>query len=94
MKRPLLLTLLLLCCTVAGVARTIYVVSVGICDYQYIRNLQKAENDATAVSALYLTHTPHVTTLLGADATHDRIITAKEIYTFVAAKVSERTAKK
>lgn len=81
MKRPLLLTLLLLCCTLAGVARTIYVVSVGICDYQYIRNLQKAENDATAVSALYLTHTPHVTTLLGADATHDRILsTLREVF--------------
>lgn len=81
MKRPLLLTLLLLCCTVAGVARTIYVVSVGICDYQYIRNLQKAENDATAVSALYLTHTPHVTTLLGADATHNRILsTLREVF--------------
>ncbi|MGM9693631.1 MAG: caspase domain-containing protein [Alloprevotella sp.] len=74
MKRILLSILFVLLSTVPSLARTIYVVSVGICDYQHIRDLRKAENDAKAVAELYLTHTTHVTTLLGADATHDRIL--------------------
>lgn len=74
MKRTLLSILFLLLFAVPSFARTIYVVAVGICDYQHIRDLKKAENDAKSVAELYLTHTKQVTTLLGAQATHDRIL--------------------
>lgn len=55
-------------------ARTIYVVSVGICDYKNIRDLKKAETDARDVADLYGTHTKNVKLLLGQQATHDNIL--------------------
>lgn len=70
------ITILLLCllCVLTGYGRTIYVVSVGISDYRYIRDLKKTENDARSIATLYRTHTTHVTTLLGSEATRDNIL--------------------
>lgn len=73
-KHYFILYFLLLWFPSTSVARSIYVVSVGICDYRYIRDLHKAENDAKSIASLYKTHTQHVTTILGADATHDNIL--------------------
>lgn len=73
MIRKLLLFLLLLSSAI-GNARTIYVVSVGICDYKNIRDLKKAETDARDIAALYGTHTKNVKLLLGSQATHDNIL--------------------
>lgn len=73
MIRKLFIFLLLLCSTI-GYSRTIYVVSVGICDYKNIRDLKKAETDAKDIATLYSTHTTKVKTLLGNQATHDNVI--------------------
>lgn len=55
-------------------AQRIYVVSAGICKYKNVNRLRNAENDARAIAKIYRTHTPNVTLLLGAQATHDRIL--------------------
>lgn len=70
-----LVILLLLLAPLSLVARNIYVVSVGICRYQYIKPLRKAENDARSMADLYKTHTSQVTLLTGSQATHDQILT-------------------
>lgn len=57
-------------------ARSMYVVSVGIADYQFINDLEKTENDARCFAELYRTHTSHVRLLLGSSATHDAILAA------------------
>lgn len=75
--KPIRLFLFVLLTGLSGLTtygRTIYVVAVGISDYRYINDLRKAENDARSISALYQTHTDNVTTLLGAQATHDNIL--------------------
>ncbi|MDD6783793.1 MAG: caspase family protein [Prevotellaceae bacterium] len=74
MKRFSLLFLLLFVLIVTAFGRTIYVVSVGICDYKYIKDLRNTENDAKNFSQLYLTHTKNIKTLLGSQATHDNIL--------------------
>lgn len=56
-------------------AKSIYVLSVGISDYKYINDLHMAEKDAGSIAELYRTHTSHVKTLLGSQATHDNILT-------------------
>lgn len=73
MIRNLLFSLLLLC-SLVGNARSIYVVSVGICDYKYVSDLRQAETDAKNIAELYRTQTNNVITLLGSQATHDNII--------------------
>lgn len=72
MRRIIILLLLLAPLTLA--ARTIYMVSVGICRYQHITPLRKAENDARSMADLYKTHTQQVTLLTGSQATHDQIL--------------------
>ncbi len=72
--RLYLLALLFGACSLATHARTIYVLSVGICDYKSINDLRKTENDATDMAQLFATHTSHVTTLLGAQATRENIL--------------------
>lgn len=80
MIRILLFSLCLLC-SLIGNARTIYIVSVGICDYKNIRDLKKAETDALNIADLYATHTKNIKTLLGSQATHDNIIsTLKDFF--------------
>ena len=74
MKRFSLFFLLLFVLIVTSFGRTIYVVSVGICDYKYIKDLRNTENDAKSFSQLYLTHTKNIKTLLGSQATHDNIL--------------------
>ncbi len=74
--RSLLLTSLLLMPSVGVAARTIHVLSVGICDYKYISDLTKSENDARDFAALYRTHTGNVTTLLGSQATRENILSS------------------
>lgn len=71
---------ILLLCSVSAGARNIYVVSVGICDYKYINDLKKTETDARSVANLYLTHTRNVKVLLGAQATHDNILSTLKSY--------------
>lgn len=71
-----LILLVMLMCSLIGQARTIYVLSVGISDYRYIRDLRKAEADARSIADLYLTHTKNVRVLTGAQATHDNILAA------------------
>ena len=56
-------------------ARNIYVLSVGISHYQHLRDLKKAETDATTIADLYKTHTTHVTLLRSVQATRDNILT-------------------
>lgn len=78
MRRFLFLILLL--CSASVNARTIYVVSVGICDYKYINDLKKTETDATSMANLYRTRTKNVKLLLGAQATHDNILSTLKSY--------------
>lgn len=66
--------LLMTLCAIQLHGREIYVLAVGIADYHYINDLKKTENDARDMAELYRTHTQHVTTLLGAQATHDNIL--------------------
>lgn len=73
MKR-LLLILVTLLVILPSTAKSIYMVSIGICDYRYIKDLRNTENDARSMAELYKTHTSNVTLLLGADATHDAIL--------------------
>lgn len=56
-----------------GQSRTI-VVSVGICKYAHVRALRQAENDARSMATLYRSRAAEVTVLLGADATHERVV--------------------
>lgn len=78
MRRFLFLILLL--CSASVNARTIYVFSVGICDYKYIHDLKKTETDATSMANLYRTRTKNVKLLLGAQATHDNILSTLKSY--------------
>lgn len=78
MRRFLFFILLL--CSASVSARTIYVVSVGICDYKYIKDLKKTETDANSMANLYRTRTKNVKVLLGAQATHDNIISTLKSY--------------
>lgn len=71
---------ILLLCSVSVGARNIYVVSVGICDYKYINDLKKTETDATSMANLYRTRTKNVKLLLGAQATHDNILSTLKSY--------------
>lgn len=75
---------ILFLCSVSVSARNIYVLSVGICDYKYINDLKKTETDATSMANLYQTHTKNVKLLLGAQATHDNILSTLKSY-FAAA---------
>lgn len=70
----ILIFLTLMISSIVSSARTIYVVSVGICNYKNIRNLKKAETDARDIAALYGTHTENVKLLLGSQATHENIL--------------------
>lgn len=70
------LLLALLFCVHSAMAQNIYMVSVGIADYQYINDLRKAENDAREMAKLYGTHTKNITLLTGSQATHDGIKSA------------------
>lgn len=74
--RNLILFFLLALSAISVSGRTIYVLSVGICDYKYINDLQKTENDAKGFAELYMTHTKHVTTLLGSQATRENILSS------------------
>ena len=73
-KIHLLLLVMALAISTATYARDIYVVSVGIAKYKHIKPLRKTENDAATMAKLYKTHTRHVTTLTGSNATHDRVL--------------------
>lgn len=72
--KKLLFCLMAVLLAVNASARTVYVLSVGICDYQYINDLHKTEEDAKNISALYRSQNAHVKTLLGKQATHDNIL--------------------
>lgn len=86
MQRLFLCLILALSAFVSSAARTMYVVSVGIADYQYINDLSKAENDARCFAELYRTHTTHVWLLVGREATHDAILAAmRETYALATA---------
>ena len=74
--RKLIIFLVALCCFVPLSAQNIYVLSVGICNYKYINGLRQTETDAKAMAALYKTHTPNVSLLLGKNATHDNVLSA------------------
>lgn len=79
MMRTLIFFILLLFSAI-GNAQTMYVVSVGICDYKNIRDLKKAETDARNIADLYRTHTKNIKTLLGSQATHENILTTLKSY--------------
>ena len=74
--RKLIITLVSVCCVATLSAQNIYVLSVGICNYKYIRGLKQTEADAKAMAALYNTPTPHVSLLLGKEATHNNVLAA------------------
>ena len=81
----ILLPLVVMLCSVVCSARTIYVVSVGICDYKNIRDLKKAETDARDIADLYGTHTKNVKLLLGQQATRNNILSTLKSF-FAAAE--------
>ena len=76
MKRFLLIIIFLACiiipisCNAKG---EIYVVAVGISDYENISDLRLPEQDAKDVAKLYKTKTQHVILITGRYATKDRI---------------------
>lgn len=74
MIRRLIFCLIVLFCATWVYGRDIYMLSVGVSDYQSINDLHKTEQDAQALAELYRTHTSHVKTLLGKDATHDNVL--------------------
>lgn len=78
--KHILVSLLIAMFAISASARSFYVVSVGICDYKYINDLKKTENDARSIAELYRTHTNNVKTLLGAQATHDNILATLKSY--------------
>lgn len=58
-------------------ANTIYVISVGICDYKYSTNdLSNTESDAKKIAELFAGQNVKTKTLLGSSATHDNILSA------------------
>lgn len=71
--KKLVLSLLLLCCTL-GMNATTYLVSVGIANYAYINNLVSTEKDVALINNVYSRHTNQVYTLLGSQATHDNVL--------------------
>ena len=68
----------LLCCLLVGglwiAQAATYVVSVGIADYQNIKDLRFPEKDAVAMANVYKTHTQNVVTITGRNATRANIL--------------------
>lgn len=54
----------------------VYVVSVGISNYQHINDLRLPENDAKSIAKIFKTHTPNVITITGRYATKATITKA------------------
>ena len=77
MKRCLMLLLVSWCLSIASVLAQkgdIYVVSVGIADYQTISDLTLPEKDAKSIAELYKTQTKNVILITGRYATKARIL--------------------
>ena len=67
--------------TVAVNAQKLYVVSVGIADYAEINDLRCTENDVVSINKVLKKHTKEVYTLLGVNATHEKVIaTLKQVF--------------
>ena len=76
-----LLYLVLSFWTVAVNAQKLYVVSVGIADYAEINDLRFTENDVVSINKVLKKHTKEVYTLLGVNATHEKVIaTLKQVF--------------
>ena len=77
MKRCLMLLLVFWCLSIASVLAQkgdIYVVSVGIADYQTISDLTLSEKDAKSIAELYKKQTKNVILITGKYATKARIL--------------------
>lgn len=77
MKRCLIFLLVSWCLSIASVLAQkgdIYVVSVGIADYQTISDLTLPEKDAKAIAELYKTQTKNVILITGKYATKTRVL--------------------
>lgn len=74
MRKQIILLLLGLLSAMCVSARNMYVVSIGISHYKYANDLLNAEKDAQNIATLYKTHTNYVYTLIGSEATHNRIV--------------------
>lgn len=77
MKRALIFLFFSFCSVLTSWGRgkgEIFVVSVGISDYQNISDLTLPEKDARSIAELYKTHTENVITITGRDATKARIL--------------------
>lgn len=77
MKKCLMLLLVFGCLSIASVLAQkgdIYVVSVGIADYQTISDLTLPEKDAKSIAELYKTQTKNVILITGRYATKARIL--------------------
>ena len=77
MKRCLIFLLVSWCLSIASVLAQkgdIYVVSVGIADYQTISDLTLPEKDAKAIAELYKTQTKNVILITGKYATKARVL--------------------
>lgn len=77
MKRTLIFMAIFFCSFLTSSGRDkgeVYVVSVGISDYQSISDLTLPEKDARSIAELYKTHTENVITITGKYATKARIL--------------------
>lgn len=69
------IVLFFLCVAVwEGYSQKIHVVSVGIADYKEIRDLRLTENDVRVFNGLMSSQGAEITTLLGSQATHAKVI--------------------
>ena len=55
-------------------AQNTYVVSVGIADYQNINALKYTEADVMLFNSIFTEHNANITTLIGAQATHAKVV--------------------
>lgn len=72
--RNFVLSLLLCLPTVMIESQQIYVVSVGISDYQNINNLKYTEADVAVFNQIMAQHNADITTLTGTQATHVNVL--------------------
>lgn len=72
--KQIFLFIVAVCLSLAASAQTIYVVSVGVANYQHIPDLRYTENDVTSFNKVLKRHTKMVYSLLGYQATHENVL--------------------
>lgn len=72
--RRIVLCLLFIIAAIATNAQRLYVVSVGIADYQYINDLRYTEADVATFNQIMAQHGAEITALTGAQANHANVL--------------------